>query len=319
MNIKLFIEDNYDMRLTDIQHLDSHFGTEIYLITTDIGKYIAKVMPMCIEVDNEGPVTEYLRVCGMKVPRIIKNCRGEYVTKISELQLTIQSYIEGKVLSLNSAPDWFIIRSAEFLGKTVVFLKDYGELPLRFGKDFFSPENAKEKARQYMAESVKLKENGDFETALLFDEQVRHLLKIAELGIDTEKLTYSASHGDYHIGQVLLRDGDLSVIDWSSVCRLPICLELATSYVFASPTCADGTIDVKGLKGYIHVFEKYAHLSEYDIKAMPYVLYFWHCMCNYSPYEYADMAESYRPVARLIQKMLAWLYEHVDELFEDLK
>lgn len=41
MNIKL-IEYNYDMRFTGIQLLDSHFGTEIYLITTDIGKYIAR-------------------------------------------------------------------------------------------------------------------------------------------------------------------------------------------------------------------------------------------------------------------------------------
>lgn len=317
MNIK-FIEENYDLQLKNMQLLDSHFGTEIYLIIADSGKFIAKVMPMSIEADNEGPVTEYLRGCGMSVPKFQRNLRGEYVTKTAELQLTIQSYIEGKVLPLNSVPDWFMVRSAEFLGKTVSFLRGYGELPLRFGEDFFSPENAKKKARQYLADSTTLKENGDFETALLFDDQVRHLLKISELGIDTERLTYSASHGDYHIGQVIVRDGDLSVIDWSSVCRLPICLELATSYAFASPACADGTIDAKGLKEYILIFEKYATLSEYDIKAMPYVLYFWHCMCNYSPYEHADMAESYRPVARLIHKMLGWLFEHVDELSDEL-
>ena len=58
---------------------------------------------------------------------------------------------------------------------------------------------------------------------------------------------------------------------------------------------------------------------EYDIKAMPYVLYFWHCVCNYRPDELAGIAENYRPIALLIQKLLNWLYVHVEELSEALE
>ncbi|NLB15274.1 MAG: hypothetical protein GX827_00475 [Clostridiales bacterium] len=61
-----------------------------------------------------------------------------------------------------------------------------------------------------------------------------------------------------------------------------------------------------------------AVLSEYDVKAMPYLLYFWHCICNYVPGELPNIPESYKPTAILIQKLLAWLYDNVDRLSNDL-
>ncbi len=137
--------------------------------------------------------------------------------------------------------------------------------------------------------------------------------------IDTERLTYANSHGDYHIGQIIEKNHDITVVDWNSVCKLPIYLEIITSYVFASPSCADGVIDADGLISYIGHFTKHLPLGEYDIKAMPFVLYFWHCMCNYRPDELADMPESYRPIAELINKVLKWLYEHAEELSEGLE
>ena len=54
------------------------------------------------------------------------------------------------------------------------------------------------------------------------------------------------------------------------------------------------------------------------MKAMPYVLYFWHCMCNYRPDELADIPDSYKAIAKLINNFLNWLYDHVEELSEQL-
>ena len=92
-----------------------------------------------------------------------------------------------------------------------------------------------------------------------------------------------------------------------------------TSYVFASPNCREGAVDVEGLGGYIQAYVKHFPLTEYDIQAMPYVLYFWHCVCNYSPNELCSIAGKYRSMALLIQKMLNWLYVHVDDLSKDLQ
>ncbi len=254
------IEQNYVLNVCEIKLLDRHFGTEIYLIGTDAGKYIVKVLPLYFDVNNEGLIADYLFGHGLKVARLLQNREGNYVVKTSEFQFTVQEYIEGETLSVNSAPEWFMERSADFLGKAVLLLRDYNQLPLRFGKEFFSAKTAIEKKQHYINEVLRAKEKG-------------------ALGI------------------------------------VPIVI---TSYVFASPTCAEGAIDAEGLKKYIRAFTKHFSLSEYDIKAVPYVLYFWHCVCNYRPDELANIAESYQPIAKLIYRLLNWLYDHVEELSEAL-
>ena len=61
------IESNYQLKVLEIMLLSKHFGTEIYIIFTNSGKYIAKVMPLYFEnVNNEGLITEFLSNQGLK-------------------------------------------------------------------------------------------------------------------------------------------------------------------------------------------------------------------------------------------------------------
>ena len=314
------IENNFNLKVSDIQLLDKHFGTELYLINTDIGKYIVKVLPLYMEnVKNEGELTEYLYNHGLKVARFMKSKEDTYVVKTPEYQFTVQQFIEGESLSVNTAPDWFISKSADFLGQTALLLKDYEGLSLRFGKDFFSTRTVFRKMWQYKKELACAKKAKDMNILPIWEEQIRHLKRISKFHIDAKKLTYANSHGDYHIGQAIIHNNDFTVVDWSSACILPVCLDVITSYVFSSPTCATGEIDADGLKKYIKKFTEKFPLTEYDIKAMPYVLYFWHCMCNYRPDELSDIPDSYKAIAKLINKLLNWLYDNVDELSEQLK
>ena len=316
---KNIIENNFNLIVCDIQLLDKHFGTELYLINTDVGKHIVKILPLYMEnVKNEGEVTEYLYNNGLKVARFMKSNDDAYVVKTPEFQFTVQQFIEGESLPVNTAPDWFISKSAEFLGLTALLLKDYEGLSLRFGKEFFSAKTAHRKLWQYKKELIKAKKAKDVNIMPVWKEQIRHLKKISKFHIDTEKLTYANSHGDYHIGQAIIHNNDFTVVDWSSACKLPICFDVITSYVFSSPTCATGEIDADGLKKYIEKFTEKFPLTEYDIKSMPYVLYFWHCMCNYCPDELADIPDSYKAIAKLINNFLNWLYDNVGELSEEL-
>ena len=316
---KNIIENNFNLRICDIQLLDKHFGTELYLINTDIGKYIVKVLPLYMEnIKNEGELAEYLYNHGIKVARFIKSKEDAYVVKTSEFQFTIQQFIDGESLSVNTAPDWFISKSAEFLGQTALLLHYYDGLALRFGKDFFLPKTVRKKIWQYKKELVRAKKVKDVDIIPIWEEQIRHLKRISKFHIDTEKLTYANSHGDYHIGQAIIQNNDFTVVDWSSACKLPICLDVITSYVFSSPNCAEGVIDVAGLKKYIRQFTEYFPLTEYDIKTMPYVLYYWHCMCNYRPDELANIPDSYKAIAKLINNFLNWLYYNVEKLSEQL-
>lgn len=313
------IKDNFNLKVSDIELLDKHFGTELYLINTNAGKYIVKVLPLYMKnVKNEGELTEYLYNHGLKVARFLKSKNDTYVVKNNEFQLTVQQFIEGDSLSVNTAQDWFISKSADFLGDTVLLLKDYEGLSLRFGKDFFSTKTVYRKIWQYKKELVKAKKAKEINIVPIWEEQIRHLKRISKFRIDVEKLTYANSHGDYHIGQAIINNNDFTVVDWSSACRLPICLDVITSYVFSSPTCAEGEIDADGLKKYISQFTEKFPLTEYDIKAMPYVLYFWHCMCNYRPDELADMPDSYKAIAKLINNLLNLLYDNVEELSKKL-
>ncbi len=314
------IEEIYNLNVQSVKFLDSHFGTEIYLIDTDTGKYIVKVLPLYMKnVNNEGNVTEYLYEHGLKVARFLKNKKGEYVVKKSDFQFTIQEFIEGETLSVNTAPQWLLDKLADFLGQSVLLLKDYGELPIRFDKSFCKSATAYRKRFQYKKELIRAKKYGDFDTVPIWEEQIRHLKRISKFHINTRDLTYVNSHGDFHIGQTIINNNDITVIDWSSACCLPVCLDVITSYAFSSPTCAEGRIDAEGLKKHILKFTENFPLTDYDIKAMPYMFYFWHCMCNYRPDEYADMAEGYKPLAKLINKLLDWLYDNVDELSKQLE
>ena len=72
------------------------------------------------------------------------------------------------------------------------------------------------------------------------------------------------------------------------------------------------------VKSYIKEFTEKFPLTEYDIKAMPFVLYYWHCMCNYRPDELGDIPDSYKAIAKLINNFLNWLYDNVEELTEEL-
>ena len=313
------IEEYYNLKVTDIKLLDKHFGTEIYKINTDIGKFIVKVFPMYFDsVGKEGAVVEYLSEHGLYVAELMKTRSNEYAVITPNIQFTVQQYIDGNSPAINSAPEWLMNKSADFLGRTVSILSNYPELSVRFDQSFFAPESVLNKKAHYEQRLTAAREDGNVNLIPLWEEQIKHLDRIKSFHIDTEKLTYANSHGDYHIGQIIEKNHDITVVDWTSVCRLPICLEIITSYVFASPSCADGTIDADGLISYIGHFTKHFPLGKYDIKAMPFVLYFWHCMCNYRPDELADMPYSYRPIAELINKVLRWLYKHVEEVSKEL-
>ncbi len=318
-DIRILIERSYPLHVTRLQLLDRHFGTEIYALTADTGKYLVKALPLAFDdVYREGPITEFLAARGLRVARLLKNKNGDFVTAANTYRFTVQEFIEGNTLPVNGAPDWFLEASAEFLGRTVQVLWEYEPLPLRFGEAFFAPENARRRLREYERELAEAREAGCTAEIPLWEEQIRHLGRISEFRIQTDRLTYANSHGDYHIGQAIVQDRSLTVVDWSSACRLPLCFEVVTSYVFASPSCADGAIDAAGLRRYIRTFAKHVPLTTYDVQAMPYVLYFWHTMCNYRPNEYAALADSYRPIARLIRALLNDLFHRADTLASEL-
>lgn len=60
MLTKLIIE-NYGLKVESLKLIDSYFGTEIFILKTDQGKYIVKTLPIyCEGLENEGYITDFL-------------------------------------------------------------------------------------------------------------------------------------------------------------------------------------------------------------------------------------------------------------------
>lgn len=317
MLIKL-IRENYSFELEDLAFIDSHFGTEIYIVQTNQGKYIVKSLPPKFgNLENEGYITDFLSEQGIDVAKIQTTRMGKYSVKTDNMQFHVQEFIEGINYKVNTAPYWFMVKSAKALGKIHHVLKDYKELSRSFGDEFFDKSNIKNK-RDYLlnllnSEDAKNDEKITFE----IQEQIKHAGKILSFNFDTKRLTYSNSHGDYYIGQVITNDNKFTVIDWTSACSLPLCIEVIMSYTFADPACINGKIDLNRFKKYIRNYSEYFTLSDYDITIMPYLFYYHQFMTNYTP-PFDDVPEGYRAVSLLINNLLNWLFENVEQLSMEL-
>lgn len=311
MDYKQIIEQNYDVIVKSIDLIDCHFGTCIYRLETKEDVFFCKVRPFYDDnIKNEYEITEFLHNNGFPVAQLLKTKSGDFGITIDQKFLTIQEFINGTTLEVNTAPDWLMKKSSELLGRMHGLLRNLNQLPIQFGECFFRADTAEKKKLLLETELQQQRQKSDI--IWKWETQIKHLDKISMFSIDTNQLTYANSHGDYHIGQLILNDGNITIIDWSSVCRMPVSLEIITSYVFAAPECRQGEINADGLTAYIRNYKRFSPLTSYDIEAMPYIFYFWHTVCNYLPSE--EIPKSYQSISKLINSALNWLYYNADKL-----
>jgi len=318
MMLNKLITDNYDFEIKNLKLLDSYFGTEIYLAESNEGKYIIKTLPIAVHgLENEGFITDFLYSNGIPVAKLLKTKNGGYVVKTDKIQFHIQEFIEGGVLTVNTAPEWLMDESAYILGKIHAVLQNYDELGINFGIDYFRKDNALGRKQYYVNQLIEATDTKNVSLIPALEERIKHLDRISAFDIDTTKLTYANSHGDFYIGQIIVKDRKITVIDWTSACKLPVALEVVMSYVFASPDCKSGKIESDGLKRYIDNYSRHYFLNDYDIKIMPCMFYFQQIMCHYPP-PYDNIPETYIPICRLINCCTDWLYDNVEMLEREL-
>jgi len=312
------IEDNYDLEIIDLKLIEGQF-CEIYSMQTNKGKYAVKTLHLGEhDMEQEGHLTKILYDNGINVARILKTNKGMYHVETEDMQFHVQEFIEGRTWKVNTAPEWFLKKSAVTIGKVHDILKDYGELKSTMSDHFLNKGIINHLKNHYMGKLNVATEQKDTRLIPLLEERVKYLERVSKFDIDVTKLTYSNSHADFHIGQIITNGENLTVIDWTSACRMPVCFEVIRSYVFAAPECRNGEINSDGLKRYINHYFKYFSLNDYDIQMMPYVFYFQHMIWNYSP-PYDDIPEAYMPICELIKNFTKWLYENVENLSDELQ
>ena len=317
------ISDNYGIQINDLKLFTEHFGTEIFIIQTTIGKFVVKTLPVNdynARMENEGYITEFLRENNINVPKILKSLNNMYCVSNDKIQFHVQEFIEGENYQLNTASELFLEESACIIGKIHSVFKNFKELHVlhEFSKNFFNNsgiDKVKQNFNERLEESYIQK---NYSLIPLLKDRIKHLEKISTFNIDGNRLTYSNGHGDYRLGNMIINNGKITVIDWTNSCKLPICFDVIKSYVYSSPECKNGLISSDGLKRYIENYSRYNNLSEYDIQIMPYLYYYHQLQCNYSP-PYDDIPETYMPVCKLIINVTNWLYDNVENLSNKLR
>ena len=201
---KKLIMENYDLEINDLRLFEGQFCA-MYSMKTNKGRYFVKTQPHEVKgMKNEGYITDYLYNNGISVPRIFKTKSGMYHVETEDFQFHIQEFIDGEILKENTAPEWFLKKSADMLGKIHSVLKNYdGELLPIIGNHFLDKSAInyfKNHYNERLNEAVNQKNN---RLIPLLEERVRNLERVSAFDIDINKLTCSNSHADFHIGQII--------------------------------------------------------------------------------------------------------------------
>lgn len=312
---------NYNLALLSITKASVGAGSDTYFVSCKEGKFVVK-FPASSEINHpetEPELCEYLLARHIPVCQFLKNQSGQYLTaEGSDRQFHVQHFIDGHMWALNTAPDWLLTESAQTLGRIHAALQDYNGLPIGIGRDFFqfmTPDLASGSYRY----SLQIAENlGDLAVA----EDLRYRIDLMQhfpaYEFDLDRLTCRATHGDYFISQLLCGDGRINaIIDWTTACVHPVIWEIMRSYVYASPACLDGQIDIDQFLQYVASYQRFAILNDYDLLCMARLFYYQIAVCDYYGQYYASTADNrhiYLQQAIFSTKLLRWFETHVEIL-----
>ena len=314
------VKDNFGIKAEKIQLLVNHSGSVTYLVSAKYGKYVLKRTGHNGHGESGGLLAEYLHSNGIKVAKFFQTTDGKYAFYDEHYQYTLQEFIHGQQLQLNTAPDWFMSKYVQTLGQIQNVLKDYKLPPAAYYNwpKWLTSKQPMEDHEKAIGEKItKARKTGDFSLVAALNRRLQHIRRVAAFDIDPGKLTHVNSHGDYYINQVIVRDGELFVIDWDSGGHAPACFEVMIAFTYADPVCKTGVIDIARYWPFLREFLKYTALSGYDIKMMPYFAYRYSCFCQFTP-PYNSLSDDYLQIAMLSDTLMDWLYDNVDILSAQL-
>ena len=251
--VKRILHIFYNIKSLDIEEiipLKSGASSECFHVITNNGEYILKDIEMDFmnHPDIEPLVNNELSLIEIPVSKFYVTCDGFYVGKYNGHTFHLQSFIEGDILKVNTAPKWFMKESAKILGEIHNGLMDLHSLDKGISKGFFMVVNPKSALESYKKSLKIAKERNEVVAIEDLSYRIKLLDKLKNVDLDMDNFTSARIH--------------------------PACYELIRSYSYADPKCINGEIDIKNLKEYVNEYLEVSDLSDYDIKMMPY-LYFY--------------------------------------------
>ena len=315
----------YGLEITDVQKSTVGAGSDTYFISCQQGRYVVK-FPSVSEINNpdfEPALCKFLLSKGIAVSEFLKTINGQYISADENgRKFHVQKFIDGKVYPLNTAPKWLLRESATLLGKIHTALTGYPSLPEGIGQNFFAcmtPETAL-KSYENTLETARQNQDVQVQEDLLY--RIELMKRLPAFHFDMDSLTCRNTHGDYFISQLICGEQKINaVIDWTTACVHPVVWEIIRSYVYASPKCREGEMDIPEFLDYVSCYLEYAPLNRVDIQMLPYLFYYQLAVCDYYNQYYQSNAANrgnYLHQAVFSTKLMKWFEKNLELLSEEL-
>lgn len=323
--IETLIYEVYRLKIISIEKSVTGAGSDTYFITCENGRYVVK-FPCESEMNNpnnEPILCEYLLSKGINVCEFIRNVENDFIsTDENGRKFHVQKFVEGRMYELNTAPQWLLKESAKLLGQIHAALIEYNALPEGIGKNFFAfmtPEHALQSYRNTLKIA---KQNADRSIEIDLEYRMGLMEKFPDFCIDTDKLTCGSTHGDYFISQLICGGNKINaVIDWTTACVHPVVWEIVRSYVYASPKCINGEIDIPEFIDYVAEYLNYSKLNNNDLSIMAKLFYYQIAVCDYYNQYYqstSDNRDIYLHQAVFSTKLMKWFEKNIEVLSDTL-
>ena len=323
--LKYRIYKQYGLDITEINESKFGAGSITYFIKTDRGSYVVKYFTenSMNHPENEFRLCSFLLQKGIPVSTIVKNCMGNDISVDENgRRYHVQESIEGIAYDYHQAPKWLMEDSAKLLGKIHTVLMEYPPLSEGIDKQFFQNRTIQDTLQAYEKTLNQANENGDVQIALRIKSNMDILEKMPIYSFDMDKFTYANTHGDFIITQLICGTEQINgCIDWTTSCRHPVVWEIIRSYVYASPKCCEGKIDIEDFISYVKIYLNYAKLNAYDLENMGKMFFQFCAVCNFYGQYYSSQTKNrsiFLKQADLSSKLLEWFLENVENLTKKL-
>ncbi len=239
--MKNMLKEQYGLEVRRMERAQEGAGSDTWFMECEQGKLVVKY-PCESEINHperEPQLCDFLLKAGLPVCEFVKNVQGEFLSRDGQGRLFhVQKFIEGKVYAWNEAPDWLLKEAAEMLGRIHTALKEYKDLPIGIGADFFrymTPENALGAYRNSLQTAL---EKEDAEVVEDLQYRMGLMKRFPKYWFDLEKLTCQATHGDYFISQWICGEEKMeAVIDWTTACVHPVIWNVWCHFFIISWQC----------------------------------------------------------------------------------
>jgi Ser/Thr protein kinase RdoA (MazF antagonist) len=324
--IPALLTDRYDFTDVSVGTPIDGGSANLWSVSCDGQRYVLKEFQSSYtaeDVSHEPQINHALLERSIPVVSFVCTQSGEYIWRHRDRTFHLQQHAKGKPCPQHEGPPWLIDRSIRLLSDIHENMPDI-PLPIRWPTEW------------YDFDIGKLENDFDalLEKATSLDGTTREVVvadltfrreTVSELGrveLADEMFTYRLTHGDYHLGQLLIFDREVSaIVDFSAAGSLPVVWVIIRSFTLSEPDCSDGSMPVAKLAQHL---EHYLDRSPLTLRDVENMLPLYYCQLLRSKYGYREFLNGTEdPDDKLAFGMwrtstCRWLNEHLQDASSDL-